>query len=226
MTVYVGSIHDAGGFLAEEISPELVLVDPELAKAARSRLRPPTTAPPVRPELVTPPRPWMREPLVEHEQQPERQASRRVLIGVAAATMLALLFFDVRVEVGEFPASAEPEAIESRAPAVPVRPPKQSPAPKATTRKRPTLQAPTSRRFAWAPSDGASGYHVEFFRGSTLVYARETTRPELDVPARWRHDGVLRSFRPGEYNWYVWPVIGGRRAARASVQTTIAIPNG
>ena len=117
MTAYVHSIHDAGGYLTEETSPELVLVDPELAKVARSNLRSPAPARPVERDDARP-----RPPLVPEERSEleEPQASRRVLIGVAAVTMLALLFIDVRVEVGEPPASAEPEAIESPVQAVPM----------------------------------------------------------------------------------------------------------
>ena len=102
--------------------------------------------------------------------------------------------------------------------------PKPKPKPKPKPEPRATAPAPTARRFAWAPIDGASGYLVKFFRGSTLVFAHETSHTVLEVPARWRHGGLERSFRPGEYRWYVWPVIDGKRAALAAVRTTVSIP--
>jgi hypothetical protein len=137
--------------------------------------------------------------------------------------MLAVLLFDVRVEVGELPATAgsvtDAEEFTTVDPA---------PTPTRPTRRSSTQRtgAPTSRRFAWAPSPGATGYYVEFFRGTTRVYARETADTALELPARWQYRGVKRSFRPGEYRWYVWPVVSGRRDTRAAVQATISIPTG
>jgi hypothetical protein len=82
------------------------------------------------------------------------------------------------------------------------------------------------RRFAWAPSPAASAYHVEFFRGSSRVFAEETQEPQVVVPARWTFEGSRRSLLPGQYTWYVWPIVGGRRAAAAVVQATVSIPRG
>lgn len=225
MTLYVRSIPDAAGILQEAISPELVLVDPELSRAARSRLPDPGAEASRRRDRdvrsVRVPSPaWVPDELPELAGQ---QTSRRLLVGVAAVTMLALLVFDVRVEVGEAPASAT-EALETAAPeppavSLPAKPRSANTAP--PSRSRP---APTVRRFAWAPTARASGYYIEFFRGGTRVYARESTRPTIEIPARWRYEGVERSFRPGTYRWYVWPVVGGQRTTRAVVQTTLSIP--
>jgi len=200
------------------MSPELALVDPQLARAARALLpdvpstRPAHTAPSAS-ETCLARAGWMPDEL----ERTRRGASRRVLIGVAAATMLALLLIDVRVEVGERPAVAGPSV-------PPVSPPSQTP-PRAT-REVPTPRRtrPTARSFAWAPTPNASGYRVEFFRGPTRVYAKDTASPELTVPANWTYEGVAQSLRPGLYRWYVWPVIAGRRESRAVVQTTVSIP--
>jgi hypothetical protein len=81
------------------------------------------------------------------------------------------------------------------------------------------------RRFAWAPTQGAAGYAVEFFRGGTRVYVGHSAKPTIEIPPRWRYRGTQRSFRTGEYNWYVWPEIGGRRSVHASVQATLTIPH-
>jgi hypothetical protein len=153
-----------------------------------------------------------------------RGASRRVLAGVACATMLALLLFDVRVEVGKTPASAEREPSEqtSTAQLSPTPTPPRARA-EGSTRER---SRAIERRFAWAPVPGASGYHVEFFRGTTRVFAQPTARPELTVPSRWTYQDAERSFRQGRYRWYVWPLIAGKRQSRAVVQTTVTIPSG
>jgi hypothetical protein len=70
---------------------------------------------------------------------------------------------------------------------------------------------------------GAGGYHVEFFLGSKKVFAADTERPEIALPPRWRFGGVERTLVPGDYRWYVWPVVSGRRAAEAVVQARLAV---
>jgi hypothetical protein len=234
MTLSVHSNPAATGPL-DEISPELVLVDPELAKLARSRLPAQPAAPHTRPAPAVQVPPVAAVPSARTRPRPvEHRTSRRALVGVAAVTMLVLLLFDVRVEVGDRPASSaiseppETTVPPTPAPTTPSRPSpvKPKPAPAKGAPGSRGKRAGTARRFAWAPTPGASGYHVEFFRGATRVYAQETAAPTLEVPARWRYEGVERRFRPGTYRWYVWPVVGGERATRAAVQTTVSIPRG
>jgi hypothetical protein len=210
------------------ISPELALVDPDLARTARALL----------PDLWDRERAQVRlvaastrsDPSVawgwdEFEEPLRKGGSRRILVGVAAVVALSLLLFDIRVEVGEKPASAVPEASE-----IPTTPKTTaSTKPKApATASAPALERSRrfERKFAWAPTPGANRYHVEFFDGSTRVFTGDTTGPQLTVPARWAYDGRQRSFRPGEYRWYVWAVVSGQRQPRAVVQTTLTIPSG
>lgn len=216
---------NAGGHEPRVVSPELVLVDPELASAARASLPDPGETVLARVAEAHAARmasaPWIPDELTG----PDREGtSRRVLFGVAAVTMLALLLFDVRVEVGERPASAGPEAL-TVAPEDPMARGQVTKAPSGTSGSSSrSKRAPTDRRFAWAPSAGASRYHVEFFRGAVRVYAEETVQPRLTVPAKWAFNGVEQSLRPGEYGWYVWPIVGGQRQSHAVVQTTVSIP--
>lgn len=210
---------------ADVVSPELALVDPELGLVARALLRNPAEFEHPRPDARTIGgrafAGWtLREPVDPVRESP----SRRLLVGVAAATMLALLMFDVRGEVGERPAAADSNAFPIRVHRT--TPPKPTPA----SANRPFAGVPAKaapraadRRFAWAPVQGASGYHVEFFRGATRVFAKQTTRPLLNVPAAWTFEGTKRTLRPGTYGWYVWPIVGGRRQSQAVVQTTVSI---
>jgi hypothetical protein len=234
----------------EVVSPELALVDPRLREAARLSLPDVVLDAPLASRALARPAPVqtarrMPQELVE---APRRHASSRTLVGVAAVTMLTLLLLDVRVEVGERPASAtQPKAEDVPSSAAPPSAPKPAPQPKPKPAKQPKpkpAQQPTpkpkpkpnpadrvkaglvDRRFAWAPVGRATGYHVEFFRGQTRVFARDTSRPELTVPGRWIYQGTARSFRPGDYKWYVWPIVSGRRESRAAVQTTVSIPRG
>jgi hypothetical protein len=228
---------DAGAVMPVDdiVSPELALVDPMLAASARVSLADPKDAP-RRSEVTSWSRPDGRDgapttfgrmalPTSEELRDADTPADRswRLLIGVAAITILSLLLLDVRVEVGRTPASAEPSKVSS----VIAAPPRSlKPHSRVADRHSSSSTGSTDRvpyRFAWAPVAGASAYHVEFFRGTVRVFSGNVTRPELTIPARRRHDGTKRSLLPGEYRWYVWPVISGRRASQAVVGAKLTL---
>jgi len=139
-------------------------------------------------------------------------------------TILSLLLFDVRVQVGKTPASAESPQNPPTAAATPSRAPVPS-VPRRRVQKRSVggTAKPSARRFAWAPAAGASAYHIELFRGSVLAFSANTTRPELTVPAHWKDVRGDRSLVPGEYRWYVWPVVSGTRSSTAIVRATLVV---
>jgi hypothetical protein len=228
---------------SRRVSPELVLVDPELAARERADLSLPV-APleRVAPEVPDPGDPGgelTATPAPELERQLEqlqwhRRRSWPRLAGTAAVVAASLLLLDVRVEVGKSPASAEPTSPGITAPARPsqrpVSPAPASPRPKSVRPKSssgperdlsPKLE---SRRFAWAPVKGAVGYRIEIREGTKLIFARETTRPEVEIPRTWKRAGVEHALRPGEYRWYVWPIIAGLRSTKAVVQASLTIP--
>ena len=215
------------------VSPELALVDPELAARLRS----------VMPDLVTVGRSreqatltWRTESAprvggvssvrtsrhVDALSSAARRArSRKLQWAVGVASVAFLLFFNVRVEVGQTPASAVPQGF----PEIPVVSQRPTPRGKQTPDTPPGDRNSSGvRRFAWAPAPGASGYYVEVFRDAVRVFAATTPGPALTIPKSWRHDGKSRSLRPGAYRWYVWPVTDGVRASRAVVQSRLVIP--
>ena len=96
----------------------------------------------------------------------------------------------------------------------------------ATTPPKKTAAAPAAaetRRFAWAPVDGAVGYHVELFRGNDRVLARDTKEPVLELAPSWRYQGRTVTLTPGEYRWYVWPVTASGRGTQAVVQAKLTV---
>ena len=99
--------------------------------------------------------------------------------------------------------------------------------PKAeTTPPKKTAAAPApaeTRRFAWAPVDGAVGYHVELFRGNNRVLAKDTKEPVLELAPTWRYQGRTVTLTPGEYRWYVWPVTASGRGTQAVVQAKLTV---
>lgn len=223
-----------------QVSPELVLIDPGLAAAARDALvAPDTLAVLARPRAAGLPPAIVRRP----QQQPRSRANTRVLVGVAAVLVLTLLLADVRVEVGRNRAAAEPVPAPG-APAgagngplgaspPPATKPAGSPSGKPTTatvrpdgkvRPRARGQAQLGmRRLAWAPVANASAYRVELFRGAERVFVATTVDPQLNVPARWTIEGRPEHLTPGEYRWYVWPVVAGQRQAQANVQASLVV---
>ncbi len=219
------------------ISPELALVDPVLAEAARASLVAPCTAVLDRPRLARPQEMdsfrraaiALSEAALRNEDEPVRPSSAkrsswRVLVGVAAVTVLSLLLLDVRVHIGRTPAEAESQlAVDPDVSAAdttgskPQEPPKPRP-------PGPAARQPAARRFAWAPTQGASAYHVELFRRDVRVFAADTKKPQIIVPARWTLNGQRHELSAGEYRWLVWPVVSGVRATSATVQATLTIP--
>jgi hypothetical protein len=163
--------------------------------------------------------------------------------GVAVAAAVAMLLADVRVQVGKTPAAASSSAIgrpalaQGRASPLPSRDASSAPTPKPAAVPRPSATDPSSdpdqfapaldpgrRRFAWAPASRATGYHVELFKGSSLVFRADTTEPKILIPASWKIDGRRQGLVAGEYRWYVWPVVSGRQASGAIVQTKLVVP--
>jgi len=204
------------------VSPELVLVDPALASWAREHLpeRPETatrvpaaTLPPVSaPEPPAAPIDTNAHAEAAATARPRRRRKAAgitlsVLIGLASAA--ALVYLGVRSERGDASATSSDSTRVATPP----------PAPAA-----PAGAAPATRRFAWAPRAGASGYHVELFKGPMLVFRANSAKPEIVIPKRWRLNGRVHTLVPGSYRWYVWPRVGGRRQARAIVQARLILP--
>ena len=221
----------------EPVSPELVLVDPELAGRARSRLSQPVDtmarvdalvlasrrASLARSSAEIPRRPATF--VVEPRREIARTGPRRsatIAGAVAAGTLAVALLVGVRIELGGTPAGADTTVID-QAPATSVPEASSAETLPAPVRPRPARE-PRPQRFAWAPTAGASAYHVELFLGSSRVFEADTKRPTLTIPVRWKSDGRTRSLQPAEYRWYVWPVFAGQRAAEAIVQATLTVP--
>jgi hypothetical protein len=253
MSLWMTHSHDDQRFRhpGEVVSPELALVDPELATRARDWLPNPgekealsriTTLLEPAPTAARAP----RAPAAPSTRSRRRVAHvRRWAAPATAAAVLGTLalLLDVGVEFGKTPASAdttETAAIaEIKPPLTPptaVAEPDREPARSASlsrpvtksagrsTRTSPSQPRSVPQRFAWAPTAGASGYHVELFSADTKVYAADTTKPAVTIPARWSFDGTNRTLQPGEYRWYVWPVISGQREGGPIVQARLTVP--
>jgi hypothetical protein len=198
------------------VSPELVLVDPGLAEWARSDL----PAPPDTLEELGVARARQIPALAPRTRRPRKWRSR-VATGIGLLIVLAGTAFLVgsradvdRPRAAPLTAIAAPQPPDART---------SEPVNEARSPRRSTGVAQATRRFSWPPVAGASGYHVELFKGSALVFRDETKKPEILIRRVWRFNGLERRLEPGTYRWYVWPLVGGRRKAEAIVQARLEV---
>jgi hypothetical protein len=216
-------------FLVEEevVSPELVLVDPELARRLRaiepigawSALAPAPAFPRALPAA--------RESVPAHAGRPPKQTQRTIAITVVA---LGLGFAAGRLLLVKD--SATLRGVEAAAPGVDqlaplAPPPQQSSTAREARRRRPStrrekpkiagLKATThsaanpSRQVSWERVRFATFYNVVFTRGGSRALETWTRRTDLSLPAR--------SMRPGTYRWFVLPGYGDLRLRKLPGRT-------
>jgi outer membrane biosynthesis protein TonB len=216
----------------EPISPELVLVDPELAAGARAAL---------------PDHPWPAPVPIDPSLRPGPGRQFRVgailgQLGFVAAFILVISVLSVvpkgdRPTFAARPAPAKPRTSQPAAPQrtqpptvrekppaarkkpavkkaepkpAPVRRPKRKPAasPKSQARRstpaKPRKQPKftPARTFSWPPQARAASYQVTFLRNGRPFYRTRTRAPRVELPPRVR-------FTSGGYRWIVRPVIAG-----------------
>jgi hypothetical protein len=208
------------------ISPELVLVDPELRERARSLLRTPVLEPDRVPVVAkASPRPPGPEPL----RIPSWSALPFVCAGLVGAYLAVPTLAD-RIR-SEEPAQRAAPLIEFTSAARPPQEPGIGTAvhvdPKAGLTKAHAERAAATRDFVWVRQPGAGHYHVQFFRGKRLVYEAWPSRPRVSVPLSGRQGGASFEFRPGAYRWVVRPGFGPRSKSRYAapiVRSTWFVP--
>jgi hypothetical protein len=198
------------------VSPELALVDPGLAERAREQL----PAPPDTLEALA-----LSEPRPLAPPRRRRRWAGRVVTWTAMLGLLAGAGFVVgsRADLETPTATPDRPSMEAQTPAAQPSKPVKEPAARPRTPSPSSGAAAQPRRFAWVPVAGATGYHVELFRGRALIFRRETTRPEILIRRSWRFNGRRQALRPGAYRWYVWPRVNGRRNAEAVVQAELVV---
>jgi hypothetical protein len=224
----------------EQLSPELVLVDPDLrrlvieqgasdlldlpSKGARDQAATRASAPPAAGSAT-------------------RQVGRRtrLLLAALAGSALTLIGVFAGSMVSSHPARVTSSVAVARFAQVPnqsahrvavAKPSLKSAAtsPPASEVKPPSKRqsqvsptpAPEVRRFAWAPVAGATAYEVAFYRSNIRVYRARTRRAVVSIPEG--SGGSKPTLVPGTYEWYVWPVRNGRRDQVAVVRSQIVVP--
>ena len=224
----------------EQISPELVLVDPELAQSARERLatepfprfapRPPAAAASTRARTGDSGRrrSWVRPAL----------AAAFAVGAVGTLAAIAAVATDAPSSLTRWiggdarDAARVPDPVEGAvAPGTTIAPPaataqgRSTAAPPARPRQtgRANSQAPRRRAgsssgggrvFAWPRAARTHLYVVEFFRGRRKIYREQRSAARLTLPPRWTFRGRRYRLVPGRYRWQVRAYPGAKATPR------------
>jgi hypothetical protein len=214
----------------ETISPELVLIDPELRRRALESLRSPRP-PELRlaaPVPASPPR-GFAPPRVEAQQTPVvvvrsvGGARRRYVVPLVAVVTAAVALAIAQPTMLDGPSSSKrptvtpsrstPHSVdhESIATVSSKQPAAQDLAPSAGRRTPMPVANPSPKwTFVWPARQAADYYNVTFFQGTRAVFEAWPRRPRLVVPARGTSRGHAFRFGPGRYRWVVRPGFGPR----------------
>jgi hypothetical protein len=209
----------------EPISPELVLVDPELGGRARALL--PDPGPFTVPARTEPPpdlepefdpeanRVVLPESHTGAEPVPLPQPGRRSRKRRAATYALALIIVAVAAATvwygglrDRFSSQSGEDNVAPRA--ADNTPPANPPAKKAPPSPKPSAPTTSPRAFSWAPVRGAGSYLVQVYRGRTEIFRARPTEARVVVPAHWSYEGHRLTLKPGRYRWSVRPRLGGQ----------------
>jgi len=186
----------------DPVSPELVLVDPELAERATALL--PDT-PGIR---IT----GRRETVeILPFSVPALVPKRRVRPALAGAmALVALAVAGVVWSISPAALDREP-VVQFRAPApAPIVPSTPGPVPAqppAAPTPQPGASAVEPPRFVWPAAPGALGYRVALYRAGVQIFERDVSSTALEFPASWTYGGRLQSLTRGTYQWIVWPLV-------------------
>lgn len=184
----------------ELISPELALVDPELAARARAALPARVSylpAPPARAlRLVVAELPSDGQPS-GISQHPVLFAAAAFVAGAVAATAAWTLL----------PLSSDQSSPPPAFPSTTLGTASPAPTPPALSKLAPP-------HFTWPPVAGARSYRFEFLQAGTRIYAVVTTEPRQTLPLRWMFLGKAHRLGPGTYRWLVIPRLGAPGSLR------------
>jgi hypothetical protein len=197
----------------EAVSPELVLVDPELAQRRRAieltgAWTPAVHAASIRRRSV---------PVVEagYERVASKRLRRRPLFAAAAALGLVAATA-VLVLRGESATKSKPHASVALPPTV-TTPPQTATATTPPAPKKKPVARPAARRSIqvnWRPVKFATFYHVVFVRSGRQL---DIWTAQSTLSAQSLRSG--RGLRPGRYSWSVRPGYGNFRLRKVPGRT-------
>ena len=192
------------------VSPELALVDPELAERASALL---PDAPGIRIagrretiELI----PFSVPAIPARRKVRPARAIASVLLGIALVAGIgsgvALSVFDRKPATQSSGPVVAPTVLPTQASPVP-QPPTAPP-------NRSESNAVEPPRFVWPAKPGVERYRVALYRGGRQIFERDVRTTALELPRAWTHEGRLYGLTRGTYRWVVWPLfVSGEEAS-------------
>jgi hypothetical protein len=104
-------------------------------------------------------------------------------------------------------------------------PAKPKPKPSTTPSSPPpaTGAKTTHEKLAWAPAAGATAYEMALLKGSKSVFHVRTRQTSLIITVRTGAKGPAGSLPPGDYEWIVWPIVGGHKG-QPTVRSRLTLP--
>ena len=213
----------------ETISPELVLVDPELRLRALEALASPRTGHPASAAgLPIGPASGVAAVRVDEVERPAVRPARSLRRGyvlsvtviATAAVVLAFALPTVfQPDSGSKRRTAAsvpwiPEAVDREPIVTTPRTAREPAAPDVawrTRRRTPTVASPPAKwTFVWPARASADYYNVRFFRRGKAIFEAWPRQPRLVVPERGVSHGEPFRFSPGRYRWVARPGFGPR----------------
>jgi hypothetical protein len=236
--------------VGDPISPELALVDPELADRARrdlaehrERLRrerrlaaaPATPETPLpaasAPRLIYMPRPARTRlpappaaaPVAVATRRRSTRWSRRGRTALALFVVYALVGW-IAFRVARHELRGHPAADIATSPGAEA----EAPTPTGSEPKIPAAITRTARprTFVWLPVRGSTFYEIRIFRNDREIFEARTRKARLTLPRTWRYGGTSYRLKPGAYRWLVLPGFGTRTRPRygaAVVSATLRV---
>ena len=183
------------------VSPELALVDADLARELRAELPEPAAPPPspvvepIRAQAVVVPALRQEPDPTRRERQGGRRSRKLRVVGFVALGALLTVF--VRNE-------PRPSALDrtAHAAADPKAQAPEQPVPVGTA----AAATAAGQTFVWTAEPDAAAYEFQLFRGSERIYRARVTAPRLVLPGRWRLGSRSYGLTAASYRWYVWPI--------------------
>jgi hypothetical protein len=81
---------------------------------------------------------------------------------------------------------------------------------------------PPAATLSWTAASHATSYELELVRSGRVILRRSANAPTVHVPRAWTSAGATYRLRP-EDQAYVWSVVGGRREERPLVDGVLAL---